>query len=76
MTSNEIADPFRVTTRAVQAAVKSCDHSITLAGRQIPSNEELTALSRVLGVPVGKLHQLIEMKAKPIPEKDDALQEY
>jgi transcriptional regulator with XRE-family HTH domain len=33
-----------------------------ITGRQIPSDGELIALSKVLGVPEAKLRQLIEMK--------------
>lgn len=47
-----------------------------ITGRQVPSNKDLTALSRVLGVPVRQLRQLIEVKPKPLPEKDNAGQEY
>lgn len=31
-----------------------------ITGRQVPSNGELTALSKVLGVPETKLHQLMK----------------
>lgn len=34
-----------------------------ITGRQVPSNDEFLALSKVLGVPETKLRQLIEVKA-------------
>ena len=47
-----------------------------ITGRQIPSNGELIALSKALGVPEAKLRQLIEGKATPCLERENASQKY